>query len=185
LVLPIEVVTVTVLPVRAAPAPIVNVAVTVLSFTTVRPLTVMPPPDTFTAVAPVSPVPLSVTGTLVARWPEVGLIDASVGPVTVNVTLPVVPPDVLMVTFLAVSAAVFEMVKVAVALSLAISPNMKDKGRYFEVTAGDYPPIRQACVILSSSKNKDSAKQLLAFIKTAAVSDTLKKYGFDVKTSGQ
>jgi hypothetical protein len=114
LVVAIGVVTLTVLPVRAAPAPIVNVAVTVLSLTTVRPLTVIPPPDTFTAVAPVSPVPLSVTGTLVARWPDVGVIDASVAPVTVNVTLPVVPPDVVMVTFLAVSAAVFEMVKVAV-----------------------------------------------------------------------
>jgi hypothetical protein len=114
LVVPIGVVTLTVLPVRPAVAEIVSVAVTVLSFTTVRPPTVMPPPDTFTAVAPVSPVPLSVTGTLVARWPDVGLIDASVGPVTVNVTLPVVPPDVVMVTFLAVSAAVLEMVKVAV-----------------------------------------------------------------------
>ena len=66
LVVPIGVVTLTVLPVRAAPVPIVNVAVTVLSLTTVRPLTVMPPPDTLTAVAPVSAVPLSVTG---RPWP--------------------------------------------------------------------------------------------------------------------
>jgi molybdate transport system substrate-binding protein len=72
-----------------------------------------------------------------------------------------------------------------VALSLALSPNMKDKGRYVEVPAGDYPPIEQACVILSSSKNKDTAKQFLAFIKTAAVAETLKRYGFDVQSSGQ
>jgi hypothetical protein len=114
LVAPIGVVTLTVLPVTAAPAPILNVAVTILSFTTARPLTVMPPPDALTAVAPVSPVPLNETGTLVARMPDVGVIDASVGPVTVNVTLPVVPPPVVMLTFLAVSAAVLEMVKVAV-----------------------------------------------------------------------
>src|SRR5215469_4495304 len=70
-----------------------------------------------------------------------------------------------------------------VALSLAVSPNMKDKGRYVEVPAGDYPPIQQACVILSSSKNKDTARQFLEFIKTASVTDTLKRYGFDVQMS--
>jgi len=111
---PIGVVTVTDLAVRAAPAEIVNVAVTVLSFSTVTPVTVTPPPDTLTAVAPLSPAPLSVTGTLVTRWPDVGVIDTRFAPVTVNVTLPVVPPDVVIETFLAVSAAVFEMVKVAV-----------------------------------------------------------------------
>lgn len=68
-----------------------------------------------------------------------------------------------------------------VALSLALSPNMKDKGRYFEVPAGDYPPIQQACVILSSSKNKETAKQFLSFIKTDEVADTLRMYGFDVQ----
>ena len=67
-----------------------------------------------------------------------------------------------------------------VALSLAISPNMKDLGRYAEIPAGDYPPIEQACVILSSSKNKETARQFLAFIKTAAVADTLRRFGFDV-----
>ena len=70
-----------------------------------------------------------------------------------------------------------------VALSLALSPRMKDKGRYFEVPASDYPPIEQACVILSSSKHKETAKQFLSFIKTAAVADTLRTYGFDVQSS--
>jgi molybdate transport system substrate-binding protein len=67
-----------------------------------------------------------------------------------------------------------------VALSLAMSPNMKDKGRYSEIPADEYPPIEQACVILSSSKNKESAKQFLSFIKTTAVGEVLKSYGFDV-----
>ncbi len=69
-----------------------------------------------------------------------------------------------------------------VALSLALSPNMKDKGRYFEIPSDDYPPINQGCVILSSSKNKEAAKQFLSFIKTAAAADTLKRYGFDVQS---
>jgi molybdate transport system substrate-binding protein len=67
-----------------------------------------------------------------------------------------------------------------VALSLALSPNMKDKGRYAEIPAADYPPIEQACVILSSSKNKELAEQFLTFVKSAAVADILVKYGFDV-----
>jgi molybdate transport system substrate-binding protein len=67
-----------------------------------------------------------------------------------------------------------------VALSLALSPNMKDKGRYAEIPSDDYPPIEQACVILGSSKNKDTARQFVAFVKTAAVTEVLRSYGFDV-----
>jgi molybdate transport system substrate-binding protein len=72
-----------------------------------------------------------------------------------------------------------------VALSLAVSPNMKDQGRYVEISAGEYPPIEQACVILSSSKNKEVARQFLGFVKTAAVGELLAKYGFDVSNSSQ
>jgi molybdate transport system substrate-binding protein len=67
-----------------------------------------------------------------------------------------------------------------VALSLALSPNMKDKGRYADVPADEYPPIEQACVILGSSKNKEAARQFLSFVKTAAIGDVLKSYGFEV-----
>jgi len=67
-----------------------------------------------------------------------------------------------------------------VALSLALSPNMKDKGRYTEIPADEYPPIEQACVILGSSKNKETAQQFLSFVKTTAIGDVLKSYGFDV-----
>jgi len=66
-----------------------------------------------------------------------------------------------------------------VALSLAQSPNMKDQGRYIEVPVSDYPPIEQACVILSSSKNQETAKQFLSFIKSAVAADTLRRYGFE------
>jgi molybdate transport system substrate-binding protein len=68
-----------------------------------------------------------------------------------------------------------------VALSLALSPSMKDKGRYVEVPADEYPPIEQACVILKTSKNKEAARQFLSFIKTASIGDVLRSYGFDVQ----
>jgi len=72
-----------------------------------------------------------------------------------------------------------------VALSLALSPNMRDKGRYIEIPTDEYPPIQQAGVILSSSKNKEAAEQFLSFVKTASVADTLKKYGFDVPSQAR
>jgi molybdate transport system substrate-binding protein len=67
-----------------------------------------------------------------------------------------------------------------VALSLALSPKMKDRGRYADVPADEYPPLEQACVILSSSKNKETAKQFLSFIKTGTIGDVLRSYGFEV-----
>jgi molybdate transport system substrate-binding protein len=70
-----------------------------------------------------------------------------------------------------------------IALSLALAPNMKDKGRSADVPSEDYPPIEQACVILASSKNKDTARQFLSFIKTAAIGDVFRSYGFEVRSS--
>ena len=68
-----------------------------------------------------------------------------------------------------------------VALSLAVSPNMKTKGHYIEIPAGEYPPIEQACVIMSSSKSKDTAKQFLDYFKSSETASILATYGFDVQ----
>src|SRR5258705_1957076 len=70
-----------------------------------------------------------------------------------------------------------------VALSLALSGNMKDKGRYAEIPRGDYPPIEQACVILKSSKQKATAQAFLDTIKTPAVAELFRTYGFEVPTA--
>jgi len=67
-----------------------------------------------------------------------------------------------------------------VALSLALSPNMRDKGRYAEVPAADYPPIQQACVIMGSSKNKSVAQQFLKFIQSSPTRELFQKYGFAI-----
>jgi molybdate transport system substrate-binding protein len=68
-----------------------------------------------------------------------------------------------------------------IALSLALSPNMKDKGRYVEIPAADYPPIQQACVLLKSSQKKDAARAFLEYVKTPGVAAVLRQYGFEVK----
>jgi molybdate transport system substrate-binding protein len=67
-----------------------------------------------------------------------------------------------------------------VPMSLALSPTMKEKGRYVEVPAADYPAIEQACVILAASKNKQAARQFLSLIKTSATAGLLRRYGFEV-----
>jgi len=67
-----------------------------------------------------------------------------------------------------------------VALSLAVAPTMKDKGRYVEIPAGDYPAIEQACVVLKSSKEKETAKAFVNYIKTPAAAELFKAYGFEV-----
>jgi molybdate transport system substrate-binding protein len=65
-----------------------------------------------------------------------------------------------------------------VALSLALAPSLKEKGKYVEIPANDYPAIRQAAVILSSSTQKHVAEQFLAYLKTPAIIKLLKNYGF-------
>jgi len=70
-----------------------------------------------------------------------------------------------------------------VALSLALSPTMKDKGRYKEIPVADYAPIEQACVILKSSKQKATAQAFLDTIKTPAVAELFRTYGFEVPTA--
>ncbi|MBV9573182.1 MAG: molybdate ABC transporter substrate-binding protein [Acidobacteriales bacterium] len=67
-----------------------------------------------------------------------------------------------------------------VALSLALAPAMKDKGRYVEVPAKDYPAIEQAAIILKSSKQKATARSFLAFVKSPQIQGVLRGYGFAV-----
>jgi molybdate transport system substrate-binding protein len=69
-----------------------------------------------------------------------------------------------------------------VALSLALSPTMKDKGRYAEIPVADYPPIEQACVILKSSQQA-TAQAFLNLIKTPAAAELFRTYGFDVPSA--
>jgi molybdate transport system substrate-binding protein len=67
-----------------------------------------------------------------------------------------------------------------VALSLALSPNMKDKGRYVEIPPESYPAIEQACVIVKASPRKSEAKGFLDYVKSAPSRELLKRYGFGV-----
>lgn len=72
-----------------------------------------------------------------------------------------------------------------VALSLALAPNIKGKGRYVEVPADSYPAIEQGCVVLKSAKNKDAAKALLQFVLSAEGREILARYGFGIPASSK
>jgi len=67
-----------------------------------------------------------------------------------------------------------------VALSLALSPTMKDRGKYFEIPESDYPAIDQAAVILKSSPNKDAARRFLEFLRKPETAELMRRYGFAV-----
>jgi molybdate transport system substrate-binding protein len=64
-----------------------------------------------------------------------------------------------------------------VAMSLAVSPGMKD-GKRWEIPADMHPPIEQATIVLKSAANKDGARAFLEFVKSETGRATLATYGF-------
>lgn len=64
-----------------------------------------------------------------------------------------------------------------VALSLAISPAMKD-GKLWEIPVSTYPPLEQGAVILKSARNSAKAQEFMAFVKSDVGRKILEHYGF-------
>ena len=65
-----------------------------------------------------------------------------------------------------------------IALSLAIAPALKDKGRYWEIPLDAYPKMEQGGVILSWAKQPRAAEDLRAFVLGASGGTILRRYGF-------
>lgn len=70
-----------------------------------------------------------------------------------------------------------------IALSLALAPAMQTKGTYWEIPAQSHPPLEQAAVMLTSSKQQERAKQFLEFVKSVQGQAIMKRYGFSVPES--
>jgi len=66
-----------------------------------------------------------------------------------------------------------------VALSLAVSPGMKE-GKRWEIPADMHPAIEQGAIILRAANNKAQARAFLQFVKGADGRATLEKFGFTV-----
>jgi len=71
-----------------------------------------------------------------------------------------------------------------IALSLAISPPMKD-GKSWQVPAEMHPAIEQAAIVLKSAKHKDAARAFLESVKSKEGRATLEKFGFVIPKPDQ
>ncbi len=72
-----------------------------------------------------------------------------------------------------------------IALSLAISPAMKDSGKMWAIPTELHPPIEQAAVVVKSSQKKEAATAFLEYIKSAAGKAVMDKYGFTTPPAGE
>ena len=66
-----------------------------------------------------------------------------------------------------------------IALSIALSDEMKKSGRYAVLSLDSYPPLEQAGTVVRSSKSKKQAHQFLEFLRTPAAQKILHDYGFE------
>jgi molybdate transport system substrate-binding protein len=67
-----------------------------------------------------------------------------------------------------------------IALSHALAPALKDKGRYWTVPLDAYPTLNQAAVVLSRSKKQDAARKFLEFVHSPETTSLLTSYGFSL-----
>lgn len=69
------------------------------------------------------------------------------------------------------------------AKSVVISNEMKNKGRWVELNRNDYPPIKQAAVLLKQKQknNLAEAKKFYDFLFSAKAKEIFKKFGYIVK----
>jgi molybdate transport system substrate-binding protein len=71
------------------------------------------------------------------------------------------------------------------ALSLAVSPELKKKGRFRRVPENLYAPIEQGVVALRASRNPQGARAFLDYIKNPATSVLLERFGFVLPGKGK
>jgi molybdate transport system substrate-binding protein len=66
------------------------------------------------------------------------------------------------------------------ALSLALAPQMRDAGRFWQVPLDAYPRMEQGGIILKSSKNLEAARAFRDFVLGDHGRDVLKRFGFNL-----
>jgi molybdate transport system substrate-binding protein len=65
-----------------------------------------------------------------------------------------------------------------IALSLALSPALRKKGRHWEVPLDAYPRLEQAGIILSWAQDRKAAEAIRDFVGSPGGKSVLKRYGF-------
>jgi molybdate transport system substrate-binding protein len=72
-----------------------------------------------------------------------------------------------------------------IALSHALAPALRDKGRYWAVPLDAYPTLNQAAVVISRSKAQAAARKFLEFLRTPEATSLLARYGFSLPVEKQ
>jgi molybdate transport system substrate-binding protein len=67
-----------------------------------------------------------------------------------------------------------------IALSHALAPALKDKGRYWTLPLDAYPTLNQAAVVVSRSKRQDATRKFLEFLRSPEATFLLSSYGFSL-----
>ena len=71
------------------------------------------------------------------------------------------------------------------ALSLVLSPGLKEEGRYWKIPEDLYTPIQQGAVVVRASQNPQGARAFLEYMKTPATAALLEGYGFALPGKGK
>jgi molybdate transport system substrate-binding protein len=71
------------------------------------------------------------------------------------------------------------------ALSLVLSPGLKEKGRFWRIPDNLFAPIQQGAVLVRASQNPQGARAFLDSIKSAATAALLERYGFVLPAKGK
>jgi molybdate transport system substrate-binding protein len=62
--------------------------------------------------------------------------------------------------------------------SLAVGTVLKASGAFIDIPSTSYPPVVQAAVLVSTSRNKEAGRALLQYIRTAEARQTFATFGF-------
>jgi len=65
-----------------------------------------------------------------------------------------------------------------IALALAMSPALREKGRFWEVPMEEYPRLEQGGVILKWAKDVEAARKFRTFLIGREGQSILEKFGF-------
>jgi molybdate transport system substrate-binding protein len=69
-----------------------------------------------------------------------------------------------------------------VAHSLALAPQMRAKGKYWEIPPALYPPMEQAGVIVAGTANRPAAEAFRTFLVGGEARAILTRFGFVLPT---
>jgi molybdate transport system substrate-binding protein len=64
-----------------------------------------------------------------------------------------------------------------IALSLALGPALRARGTYVPIPAAASAPIRQAGVVINTSRSKATAHQFIAYLKRPEIIQMLERFG--------